>query len=412
MHEPAISYLSLMVIGIAAVAAPMLAELVPRGLIPPVALEVVAGIVLGPQVIGWLHVDTPVEVLSFLGLGFLLFLAGLELTPSSLVNRQARFGMVAYVAAVALAFPLAIALRSFGASGDIRILALALTSTSLGVVVPILHDAGESGTGFGQTVIAAASIGEFASLLLLTVMFSADPKSTPVQILYVVGLAVSAVVAIVVIRWWWGSKWFTDSMDRLDETTSQLRIRSALLLLLFFAALVHGFGLSSVLGTFIAGIVLRVANQNAAPEVQERYLAKLSAIGFGFLVPIFFVTTGAQLDILAVVDHEKTLVLVPLFLAGMVLARGLTAGLLLKSGMTVRGAIANGALQTTSLTFPIIVSTIGTSLGFLSAPTAAALITAGLLSVIVFPAVALFTRPWAVGPLDATLPLTDPGIEL
>ncbi len=407
-----VSYLSLMVIAVAAVAAPMLAELVPRGLLPPVALEVVAGIILGPQVIGWLHVDTPVEVLSFLGLGFLLFLAGLELTPSSLVNRQARFGMVAYVAALALSFPLAIALRALGASGDIRILALAVTSTSLGVVVPVLHDARESGTKFGQTVIAAASIGEFASLLLLTVLFSADPKSTPVQILYVVGLAVSAVIAIVVIRWWWGSSWFTGSMERLDETTSQLRIRSALLLLLFFAALVHGFGLSSVLGTFIAGIVLRVANQNASAEVQERYLAKLSAIGFGFLVPVFFVTTGAQLDIRDVVDHGRTLLLVPLFLVAMVIARGLTAALLLKPGMTLRGVVANGALQSTSLTFPIIVATIGTSLGFLSEPTAAALITAGLLSVIVFPAVALFTRPWTEGALDGTLPLTDPGIEL
>ena len=188
--------LGLLIIAIAAVAAPLLAELVPNGLMPPVVLEVLAGVVLGPQVLGWLHVDSSVELLSLLGLGFLLFLAGMELTPSSLWNRQARIGMAAFVIAVALAFPLALVLRAAGADGDIRILALALTSTSLGVVVPILRDAGEASSHFGQTVLVTASIGEFASLLLLTVLFSADPKSTPVQILYVIGLAVSGLLVI------------------------------------------------------------------------------------------------------------------------------------------------------------------------------------------------------------------------
>lgn len=393
----------------------MVAELLPGGLLPPVVLEVVAGIILGLQVTGWLHVDVPVEILSLMGLGFLLFLAGMELTPASLVNRQARLGMVAYVAAVALSFPLAVALRALGAGGDIRILAVALTSTSLGVVVPVLRDAGESGTSYGQTVIAAASIGEFTSLLLVTVLFSADPKSTPVQILYVVGLALSSILAILVIRKWWGSRWFNESLDRLDETTSQLRVRSALVLLLFFATLVNGFGLSSVLGAFVAGVVVRVASQNASPQVQERYQAKLSAIGFGFLVPVFFITTGAGLDVRAVVDNGRTLLLVPLFLIGMVIARGLTSALLLRRGMTARGILANGALQSTSLTFPIIVATIGTSLHFLAAPTAA-LITAGLLSVIVFPALALMMRPWESGspsPAPSTAnAIIEPGPEL
>ncbi|MGO8870989.1 MAG: cation:proton antiporter [Acidimicrobiales bacterium] len=420
MSSSSIDFVGLLLIFIAAVAAPMLAELVPGGFLPPVVLEVVAGIILGPQVTGWLHFTLPVEILSLMGLGFLLFLAGMELTPASLVNRQARLSMVAWVAAVALSFPLAVALRALGAGGDIRILALALTSTSLGVVVPVLRDAGESGTSFGQTVIAAASIGEFMSLLLVTVLFSADPKSTPVQVLYVVGLAVSSLVAIVVIRKWWSSRWFTDSLDRLDETTSQLRVRAAFVLLIFFATLVNGFGLSSVLGAFVAGIVVRVASENASTEIQERYQAKLGAIGFGFLVPVFFITTGAELDIRAVVDSGRTLLLVPLFVIGMVVARGLTSAVLLRRGMTTRGLLANGALQSTSLTFPIIVAAIGSSLRFLTAPTAAALITAGLLSVVVFPALALMVRPWEEdrggvpwAPSDAPLqPGIEPGAEL
>ena len=397
----------LLIIAIAAVAAPLLAELVPNGLMPPVVLEVLAGVVLGPQVLGWLHMDSSVELLSLLGLGFLLFLAGMELTPSSLWNRLARIGMVAFVIAVALAFPWALVLRAAGADGDIRILALALTSTSLGVVVPILRDAGEASSHFGQTVLVTASIGEFASLLLLTVLFSADPKSTPVQILYVIGLGVSGLLMILFIRWWWGTRWFSRALDRLDETTSQLRVRAAFVLLLAFAALVTGFGLDSVLGAFVAGIVLRVANRNVPELVQDRYLAKLNAIGFGFLVPVFFIATGAKLDIEAVVTHERTALLVPLFLLGMIVARGLPSSLLLRKELTGRGSLAAGSLQATSLTFPIIVATLGTSLHFLSEPTAAALIAAGLLSVILLPAVALILRPWR----EVSLPSSDLAVE-
>ena len=339
MHD-SLNFVGLLVIAIVAVAAPMLAELVPRGLLPPVVLEVVAGIIVGPQVLGWLHLDLPVDVLSFMGLGFLLFLAGMELTPSSLWNRPARLGMVAYVVALAVAFPLAFVLRGAGAHGDIRLLAIVLTSTSVGVVVPVLRDAGESASSFGQTVLVTATIGEFASLLLFTVLFSADPKSTPVQILYVLGLAASGVVAVVVIRWWWGTRWFRGSLDRLDETTSQLRVRSAFVLLLLFAALVNGFGLSAVLGAFIAGVVLRVASRHTTEVTQERYLAKLSAIGFGFLIPVFFIATGARLDIRGVLHHEKTLLLVPLIVVGMAIARGLTSALLLRKELTTRGLVA------------------------------------------------------------------------
>jgi Kef-type K+ transport system membrane component KefB len=112
---------------------------------------------------------------------------------------------------------------------------------------------------------------------------------------------------------------------------------------------------------------------------------------------VFFITTGAQLDIRSVLDHPRTLALVPLFLVGMVLARGVTSGLILRRRMTARGAVAAGSLQATSLTFPIIVTTIGTSLHFMTAPTAAALIAAGLLSVVLLPALALALRPWESG---------------
>jgi Kef-type K+ transport system membrane component KefB len=402
MTATTLTFLDLLVVALAAVVAPMLAELVPKGLLPPVVLEVVAGIVLGPQVLGWLKVNEPVEVLSVMGLSFVLFLAGMELTPKSLTNHAARLGMVAFAAAVGLSFPLALLLKGFGADADLRILALALTSTSLGVLVPVLRDAGEAATGFGQSVLATASVGEFASLLVFTVLFSADPKSTPVQILYVVGLAVSGMVAVVLIRLWWGSRWFREALERLDDTTSQLRVRSAFVLLLVFAALVSGFGLDSVLGAFVAGIVLRVADEHSSKADEDRFLAKLHAIGFGFLVPVFFIATGATLDIRDVLTHGRNVALVFLILLGMVIARGVPAFVLFRRRMTARGALATGAFQATSLTFPIIVATIGGSLHFIGPGTAAALIAAGLLSVVVLPAVALLLRPWEADRVPST----------
>ncbi len=394
MSSTTLSYSGLLLVAVAAVAAPLLAEFVPRHVIPPVVIEVLAGVVLGPQVAGWLHVDVPVEVLSLFGLGFLLFLAGMELTPRSLLGSSARLGIVAFVAATVVSYPIAYLIRVVAGGGDLRMLAIVLTSTSLGVVVPVLRDAKETGSSFGQKVIVTASIGEFAALLVFTIMFSADPKSTPQQVLYVLGLAASGLLAIGLIKWWWGSKWFRRYLDDLDETSSQLRVRATFVLILILTTLVSGFGLTAVLGSFVAGIVVRVANRDLSPDLQERYLSKLNAIGFGFLVPVFFVVTGAQLDIRAVFEDSRDLLLVLVFLVGMVVTRGLTATALFWRSTPGRRSVALGAFQSTSLTFPIIVATFGENLRFLTPRVAAAMITAGLLSVVLMPGVALLIRPW------------------
>jgi Kef-type K+ transport system membrane component KefB len=410
MSSTALSYSGLLMVAVAAVVAPLLAEFVPRHVLPAVVLEVLAGVVLGPQVTGWLHIDVPVQILSLFGLGFLLFLAGMELAPRSLLGPSARLGMLAFVVATAVSYPIAYLLRVVAAGGDLRMLAIALTSTSLGVIVPVLRDAGETATGFGQRVIVAASIGEFGALLVFTIMFSADPKSTPEQILYVLGLGASGVVAVVVIRWWWNSKWFGRYLDRLDESTAQLRVRATFVLILVLTTLVSGFGLTAILGAFVAGIVLRVANQDLPEAAQERFYSKLNAIGFGFLIPVFFIVTGAQLDIRAVFHDGRDLLLVFVFFLGMVAARGVTAAVLFWRSTPGRRGVAFGALQSTSLTFPVIVATFGENLRFLTPRVAAALITAGLLSVVVMPALALLSRPW--GHTPAVAREVDVGAEI
>jgi len=384
----------LLVVAIAALSAPLVAELIPGRLVPPVVLEVLAGVIIGPEVLGIAHKDVPLTVLSLMGLSFLLFLAGTELEASRLKSSAGRLGVLAFVVGLVLSVPAGILLKLAGAHGDLRLVALVLTSTSLGIVVPILRDAGESTTEFGQMVLVSASVAEFGSLLILTILFSADPKSTPEQIVYLVGLGASAIVMIVVIRWAWRLRWFKAALARMDDTTSQLRVRAAFVLLLLFASLVDRFGVDAVLGAFVAGVVLRAADRDDE-AAWEHYMVKLNAIGYGFLVPVFFIATGLTLDVRSIFKDPHTLALVPLFLLGMIVVRCVPSWIIFRRRFDARTAFAAGAFEGTSLTFPIVAVTIGEGLHFVSPPTAAAMVAAGLLSVIVLPAIALVLRPWS-----------------
>jgi Kef-type K+ transport system membrane component KefB len=163
-------------------------------------------------------------------------------------------------------------------------------------------------------------------------------------------------------------------------------------MLLIFAGLAHRFGVDSLLGAFIAGLVLRLADRDDRPN-REVFEAKLDAIGFGFLIPVFFVTTGVQFNIRALVSHASALELLPLLVIALVVVRGGPA-LFYVRRLGRRSATAVGFLQAATMTFPVVVAGIGTSLHLLTAATSAALIGAALLSTMLFPPVALALRPW------------------
>ena len=166
------------------------------------------------------------------------------------------------------------------------------------------------------------------------------------------------------------------------------------MLLLIFAGLAHRFGVNSLLGAFVAGVVLRLADRDDRPN-WEVFQAKLDAIGFGFLIPVFFVVTGVQYNVRALVTHSSSLELLPLLVIALAVVRGGPA-LLYRKRLGTRPAMAAGLLQSATLTFPVVVAEIGTSLNLLSQPAAAALIGAALVSVLIFPPIALTLRPWTV----------------
>jgi Kef-type K+ transport system membrane component KefB len=386
-------FTGLLVVAVVAFVAPLLAGLVPRRLLPAVVLEVLLGVAVGPQGLGWVKPEGAVELLYYMGLGFLLFLAGQDIDPKHFSDPVLRVTSTAYAISLAAAFPVALALIALApGTADLRLIALTLTSSSLGILVPVVRDAGEIDSEFGQLTVMAGTVGEFASLLLLTILFSADAKSTPEQILYVVLMGVAALFTGFGLYALWRSGRMAKVLRSLDDTASQLRVRGAFVILLIFAGLAHGFGVDSLLGAFVAGVVLRVADRDERPNI-EIFQAKLDAIGFGFLIPVFFVGTGVQFNVDALFSHTSALELVPLLVVAILVVRGAPA-LLYRSRVGLRGAVAVGFLQSATLTFPVVVAEIGLSLNLLGQATAAALIGAALLSVIIFPAVALALRPW------------------
>lgn len=383
----------LLALAVAAFCAPLLARLIPRRLVPPVVIEVLAGIAIGPQGLGLVTPVGGVYVLYLLGFGFLLFLAGQEVDVARFRGPAFRLTGISFAVSIALAFPLALALAQIAPGTDIRLLALSMTASSLGLIVPVLRDAHETGTEFGQLTIMAGSVGEFGALILLTVLFSAQPEPTWVQVAYVVALGLISVAGAFGLRRLWQSGWMRRTLLETDQSTSQLRVRGGFVVLLAFAALAHEFGVDALLGAFVAGVVLNVADRDDRPN-QEIYHGKLHAIGYGFLVPVFFVVTGVQFDVRSLFASTSSLLMLPALVAGIVIARVIPA-LLYRAETGTRPAIAAGFLQATTLTFPVVVAEVGRSLRLLSPAMAAALVGAALTSVLVFPAVALALRPWS-----------------
>jgi Kef-type K+ transport system membrane component KefB len=383
----------LLALAVAAFAAPLAARTIPGRLVPPVVLEVLAGIAIGPQGLGLVHATGGVYVLYLLGFGFLLFLAGQEIEVGRFRGPTFRVTGASFAVSLVVAVPVAFLLRLIAHGADVRLLALALTASSLGVMVPVLRDAGEVSTDFGQLAIMAGSVGEFAALLLLTVLFSAQPEPTWAQVAYVAALGAAAVIGAIGLRRLWRSAWLRRHLLATDQTTAQLRVRGAFVILLAFAAIAHEFGVDALLGAFVAGVVLNIADSDDRPT-RERYEGKLHAIGYGFLVPVFFIVTGVQFDVRSLVASASSLALMPAVLAGILIVRAAPA-VLYRRQLGTRPAAAAGLLQATTLTFPVVVAEVGTSLHLLTSATSAALVGAALLSVLIFPAVALALRPWS-----------------
>jgi Kef-type K+ transport system membrane component KefB len=395
---PEISLVGVLIVAAVAFVVPLALGLVPALRVPSVVVEIVAGIVIGPAVLGIVEVDAPLRFMSLLGLAFLLFLAGMEIDLGGLLRGGAlRSAVLGFVLSLVIAFGIGLLL---GAAGLIRsplLVAIMLSATSLGIVVPVLADAGKSQSTLGQLVIAGSSVADFGAVILLSLFFSGDSSSVGSTLL-LIGAFVVLVAAIgITVSEFEHVGRLNAVLLRLQDSSAQIRVRGALLFLIGFAVLAQLLGLEIILGAFIAGTVLRLVDKDGM-MTHTFFRQKLEAVGFGVFIPFFFVVSGIQLDVGALLaGGGAALAPVPIFLLALLLARGLPA-ILYRPQVDTRGVLAAALLQATSLPFIVATTGIGTSLGILSPATGAALVVAGLLSVVFFPLGALTLLRSSKGP--------------
>jgi Kef-type K+ transport system membrane component KefB len=382
-----VSFDSVALVAAVAVVAPLALTLTAIRL-PAIVLEIVLGIVIGPHVLGWATADEPVTVLSRLGLAFLLLLAGLEIDFARLRGRLLRLTAIGFGVSFVLALVVGYGLRLGDLVKSPLLVAIILSATGLGVILPILKDAGETDTAFGQVIVAGASIAEVTPILMLSLFFSGESGGVGAKLALLVAFLVFVAAVGVTILGLQRSMRISEALVRLQDTTAEIRVRGAFLLLALFVVLASRFGLEAILGAFLAGATLKLVDRDEG-MTHAFFHRKLEAVGFGVFVPFFFVATGIGLDVGALFRSPSALARVPIFLGALLVVRALPA--LLYRPLAERGSqlAAGGLLQATSLSIPVVAGQIGVSLGLIRPTNYVALVAAGLISVVVFPVIAL-----------------------
>ena len=381
------SFTSLAIVAAMGFLAPLVAGFTPPLRLPNVVVEIVFGILVGPSVLGWARADEPVQVMALIGLSFLLFIAGLEVDYDRFRGRLLEVTGVGFVLSLALGLVIGVVLHTAGLVRSPVLIAIMFSATGLGIVIAVLKDAGEVETAFGQLVIAGSSIAEIGTIVLLTLFFSGESGSVGVRLVLLGSFGLLCVAVALAVRGVEHSMRVMGALVRLQDTTAQIRLRGAFVLLLVFVVLASRLGLEAILGAFLAGALLKFVDRDQA-MTHPRFRQKLEAAGFGIFIPFFFVTSGVRYDAGALFAHASTVARVPLFLGILLLVRGAPA-LLYRRLATGREVVAGALLQAASVGFLVVASQIGLEMRLITAANAAAVVAAGLLSVLLFPIGAL-----------------------
>ncbi|OHU32641.1 MULTISPECIES: cation:proton antiporter [Mycobacteroides] len=357
--------------------------------LPAIVLEILLGVIVGPQILGWVHMDAALQVLSTIGLSFLLLLAGLEIDVRQLRGPVLRRASGAFVVSFVLAVAVGAGLGILGLARSPVLMAVILSATGLGIILPVLKDAGIVETRAGQVIVAGASIAEIVPIILLSLLFSEDTSAgLGVKLTLLAAFLGFTGAVIVVVLGLERAHTVCKTLLDLQDTTAEIRVRGTVALLLVFASLATAFGLESILGAFLAGAALTLLDRDD-DMTHTQFYTKLHAVGFGVFIPFFFVATGVSLDVRALVDQVSSLAKIPVFLVALLVVRALPAIFYRPLLGHRRDVVAVGLLQATSLSIPVVAGGIGVELGLMQPANYAALVAAGLLSVIAFPRLAV-----------------------
>jgi len=366
------------IMGIAALA-PLILGLL-RLKIAEVVLLLIGGMILGPSFLGWIQVDPSIDLVAQLGLGFLFFFAGLELDPAAIRGKFGKLAAVGWGVSLLLAGLVSFVLEMLGHVDNFLGFAIVLTSTALGTLLPTFRDSGLLDTNFGRFFLGAGAWGEFGPIVAIALFLGS---------LSMLGGAISllafALIAFVLAKvpGWLARENVTRIVKRTTLTSSQSGVRLAVLFMVILLALSGLMGLDVVLGAFIAGVILR----RYLPSEEESPLqSKVEAVGFGFLIPVFFVVSGANIDAKAVMANPWPMLVVFVLL---LVVRGLPQMFIYRSAVPNFSERASLSFYiATGLPIIVAVTSVQVQAGAMTSGDAAELVGAGALSVLVFPLLA------------------------
>ena len=379
---------TIVLVPLLAVGAALLTSAVGRvAKIPLVVFEIVLGLLAGPAVLGWIPASDALQSVANFGLAFLFFMAGNEIDFSAIRGRPLRTASLGWLVSLVAGVLLGVLLAPTAVAGVY--VGIALCSTALGTLMPVLRDAGELKTPFGRAVTAVGAVGEFGPLLAISLFLSGRKPLAAALVL--IGFAVIAGLAI-----WFASRGPHAGFHRLVRatlhTSGQFAIRFVVLVIAGLVGLSIAFGLDMLLGAFAAGVLCRVLLAGAAEPDARLIETKLEAVAFGVLVPVFFINTGITFDLHALLTDPRALLLLPVFLVLLLVVRGLPGSIAAPRGSTFADRASMTLFSATGLPIIVAVTNIGLREHDLASGTATALVGAGMLSVLLFPLIALVLR--------------------
>jgi Kef-type K+ transport system membrane component KefB len=399
---------TLLLVGVVAALAPLIVALLPGPRVPQIVMLIIGGIVIGPQGFG-LSDPAALILIANIGLGLVFLLAGYELDPAVFAERAGRLALLGWVITAALAAGLVGVLATVGFVHAFVPVALGLTTTALGTLLPILRDHNLLAGRFGRYILAAGAVGELLPILGIAIFLGAHSQF--VGILSLAAVGVLAAILSVAPRLGRGTR-LQRIMEEGEHSTSQTTLRFSIVLLLFLLAVAAQFGLDVVLGAFLAGMVLR----RWAPGDTDALEEKLDAVGYGFFIPVFFVVSGMNLDVDSIVESPLRLLV---FFVLLLLVRGLPSLLVYRRALSMTQRLQMMFITATTLPLLVALAEIGLRNGTMLPENAAALVGAGVLSLIVYPAIAVAVgarapapeqaAPASAGPPDDPTPLSRPG---
>lgn len=382
--------------------------------IPIIVAEILAGILIGKTGFNIVEYDTTLQLLSTLGLIYLLFLSGLEIDFNMLTSKQKtnsvnplKIAMIVFAFILIISVVFGLLMVPLHLTSQPYLMALIIATISLSIVLPVLKENNLTSSKLGQTVLLIAVISDFATMILLAIFVSLQTNSGPHPLL-ISTLFIVFFVMYYVLKPMTNLEWF----QKLSKGTIQIGTRGAFALILFFVALSETVGAENILGAFLAGAILSMLGPK--PELVH----KLDSFGYGFLIPIFIVMVGVNLDLRALFSDPSVFLLIPYLLIALYAAKMLPS-LILRKWFTWRETLSSGILLSSTLSLVIAAATVALQMNLIEQNVHDAFILVAVLTCLISPIVFNRVQPEVqrdqtptisiVGVNGATMPV---GLEL